>query len=57
MHAGLADGDAAAFPPNTLFRLKRVERRGFTAPNGVFVKQPLYVVSATYRPPRTDAAV
>ena len=39
-----------------LERLKRVDRAGFTAPGGVFVKQPLYVVSATYRPPRTGGA-
>ena len=41
---------AGVFPPNTLFRLLRIESN-FVAPNGVEVKQPLYVVSATFRKP------
>ena len=40
-----------AFPPNTLFSLKRVEE-SFTAPTGVTVRQRLLTVSATYRAPR-----
>jgi len=50
-------GIYAVFPPNTLFRLKRVEPPGWTAPNGVVVEQPLYVVSATYRPTRPLASL
>ena len=39
-----------AFPPNTLFALKRVEEPGqWEAPNGVFPQQRLLVVTATYR--------
>lgn len=45
------------FPPNCLYRLKRIQE-GFLAPGGVFVNQRLLVVTATYRPPipkRSDA--
>ena len=55
-HAAVMDGNVSGyFPPNTLYRLKRVELNGFTAPNGVFVNQPLHVVVATYRPPRAGS--
>ena len=56
MHSALMGRTDGYFPPNTLFRLKKVDRTGFTAPNGVFVRQPLYTVVATYRPPRDAAA-
>jgi hypothetical protein len=39
------------FPPICLYRLKRVEPDGFFAPGGVYVKQKLLVVTATYRSP------
>ncbi len=54
MHAPLMvkEGMYGVYPPNTLYRLRRVLRGGFTAPNGVTVRQPLYVVSATYRQAR-----
>ena len=52
LHEAIALSDTVgAFPPNTLFRLRRIDRQGFTAPNGVFVRQPLITVSATYRAP------
>jgi hypothetical protein len=44
---------AGDFPPNTLFRLKRTVPPGeWQAPGGVYPKQKLVVVSATYRMPR-----
>lgn len=47
----------AIFPPNTLFRLKRVEAPGtWEAPGGVRPRQRLLVVSATYQKPREGAA-
>ena len=39
------------FPPNCLFRIKRVESDGFKAPNGIFVKQKLIIVTATFLSP------
>ncbi|KAJ1433195.1 hypothetical protein B484DRAFT_429616 [Ochromonadaceae sp. CCMP2298] len=42
---------SCVFPPNCLYRLKRIEPDGFRAPGGVFVKQKLLVVTATYRSP------
>ena len=44
------------FPPNTLFRLKSISP-SFIAPNGVHVEQTLYTVSATYRPPPSQAVM
>lgn len=49
-------GVYGVFPPNTLFRLQRVEPPGWSANNGIPVQQPLYVVSATYRPSRPLAS-
>ena len=48
----MLDECSGAFPPNTLFRLRSVQEGGFEAPSGVFVKQRLLTVSATFRPPR-----
>ena len=49
----LEDTDRGVFPPNTLFRLKRVVEAGFwEGPGGVYPKQRLLIVTATYRPPR-----
>jgi len=46
--------DSGDFPPNTLFRFKEVKAPGtWQAPGGVFPKQRLLVVTATYQPPRT----
>jgi len=40
------------FPPNTLFRFKEVREPGsWEAPGGVYPKQRLIVVTATYQPP------
>ena len=41
----------AVFPPNCLYRLKRVQPDGFESPGGVWVRQKLLVVTATYRSP------
>ena len=44
------------FPPNTLFRLQEVKKPGsWEAPGGVFPRQRLLVVTATYLVPRLDA--
>ena len=59
--AVMVGADRGAFPPNTLFAVKRVEPRfEFTsvdkltgAPCTITVEQRLYVVSATWRKPRT----
>ena len=45
----LASFTVGYFPPNTYFTLKDV-RDGFEAPNGVWVRRQLLVVSATYHP-------
>ena len=42
----------ARSPPNTLFRLKQIKAPGeWEAPGGIFPKQRLLVVTATYLPP------
>ena len=43
-----AEGFEGAFPPNCLFELRHVIEDGFEAPNGVFVRQRLLVVRATF---------
>jgi len=50
LHAAVmfGDGPRGAFPPNCLFELTRVVEEGFEAPNGVFVRQRLLVVRATF---------
>lgn len=45
----------AAFPPNTLFRLVRVDEAPFKAPTGVLVNQRLLTVRATFRPPMSSS--
>ena len=42
------DGPRGAFPPNCLFELMHVVEDGFEAPNGVFVRQRLLIVRATF---------
>jgi hypothetical protein len=53
VHAAIMlDTEHGVFPPNTLFRLKRIERLGeWEAPGGTFPRRRLLVVTATYRPP------
>ena len=53
MHAAIMlTEERGTFPPNTLFRLKQVLQPGFwEAPGGLYPKQKLYVVTATYRNP------
>jgi len=41
---------AAAYPPNTLFRLVRIDEDGFKLPNGLHVKQRLLTVHSSYIP-------
>ena len=54
----LEDDEHGAFPPNTLFRLKRVIEAGFwEAPGGIFPEQRLLIVTATYRAPRAGLSV
>lgn len=50
LHAAVMFGDCprGAFPPNCLFELMHVIEHGFEAPNGVFVRQRLLVVRATF---------
>ena len=48
--------DRGAFPPNTLFSLKEVQDRFFYEPGGVWIEQPLYVVSATWSDPSLSAS-
>ena len=50
LHAAVmfGDGPRGAFPPNCLFELMHVIEDGFEAPNGVFVRQRLLVVRATF---------
>ncbi|KAL1521667.1 hypothetical protein AB1Y20_021322 [Prymnesium parvum] len=50
LHAAimLGNGTRGAFPPNCRFELTDVIEGGFEAPNGVFVRQRLLVVRATY---------
>ena len=46
----------AQLPPNSLVELKEVREPGeWEAPNGLFPQRKLYVVRATYRPPRGGA--
>ena len=54
-HSAIALGteERGAFPPNTLFRLKKIEGPGeWEAPGGVRPRQRLLTVTATYQPPR-----
>ena len=48
-------GHEYVFPPNTLFRLKKVEP-SFESPCGVRVKQRLLTVTATFRPRELEEA-
>ena len=54
-HAPVPTGEhIAVFPPNTLFRLKRVDEPGsWEAPGGLRPRRRLLVVSATYQKPRS----
>lgn len=51
-HSAVSTGATyGCFPPNTLFRLREVKEAGtWAAPGGVWPRQRLLVVSATYRP-------
>ena len=53
-HSAIVTSDSSGdFPPNTLFRLKRVCAPGeWEAPGGVYPMQRLLEVTATYQPPR-----
>ena len=46
----MVSDDEGFFPPNCLYRLTSISP-SFVAPNGLHIKQKLYTVSATYRPP------
>lgn len=50
LHSAIMLGDSrrGAFPPNCRFELRDVLENGFEAPNGIFVRQRLLVVRATY---------
>ena len=48
--------EVGVFPPNTLFSLKRIEAPGtWEAPNGLYPRQRLLVVTATYHSPTLGA--
>lgn len=57
IHAPVLTGETyATFPPNTLFRLKRIVAAGaWEAPGGVCPRQRLLVVSATYQRPQPSS--
>ena len=47
----LTSSTAAAFPPDTIYRLKEIKAAGeWEAPNGIWPNQRLLVVTATYQP-------
>jgi hypothetical protein len=52
MHAPVMQpsGTAGAFAPNCFFTLKDKLEHGSEAPNGIWVRQTLLVVTATYHP-------